>query len=183
MGYSTDFTGSLDLSRPATEQEVQYINKLSETRRMKRDVKKLFELFNGEHGNPHAETREEIYGNEGEYFVGGKGDFGQNSDPSVINSNTPPGQSNGWNLNGNGQPGLWCQWTLTPDGTELQWDGGEKFYNYTEWLEYLIKHFFQPWGIVLNGEIEWQGEDRNDMGKIVVDNNNVSTLLARVTYE
>jgi hypothetical protein len=81
------------------------------------------------------------------------------------------------------QPGLWCQWVISDDCTLLEWDGGEKFYYYTEWLEYMIKHFFNPWGIKLNGEIEWNGEDRNDRGKIVVTDNEVIVKQAKVTYE
>jgi hypothetical protein len=178
MGYTTDFFGSLKLSRPATQQETEYINKLSDTRRMKRDVEKLFELYDGKHGNPFAKTREEIYGVDGEYFVGDR------ENASVIDHNCPPGQDD-W-LTGShqdaGQPGLWCNWILTDDGTELKWNGSEKFCSYVEWLEYLIKHFFEPWGIELNGEIEWQGEDRYDIGKIVVDDNEVEVKEGSITY-
>jgi hypothetical protein len=182
MGYTTDFFGILTLSRTATNEEVDYINKISGTRRMKRDVKKLFRLYDGKHGNPFAKTREEIYGNEGEYFVGGQGSYGQENDKSVIDHNLPPGQNN-WSCNvENGQPGLWCQWILSSDGTTLEWDGGEKFYNYVEWLQYLIKHFFEPWGIKLIGEITWNGEDREDIGKIVVDENNVTVLNGKITF-
>jgi hypothetical protein len=182
MGYTTDFFGSLKLSRPATQQETEYINKLSDTRRMKRDVEKLFELYDGKGGNPFAKTREEIYGVDGEYFVGGVGSMGQGRDASIIDFNCPPGQPNGWDFNGTGQPGLWCNWVLTDDGEELEWNGSEKFYNYTEWLEYLIKHFFEPWGIELNGEIEWQGEDRYDIGKIIVEDNEVEVREGSITY-
>ena len=27
-------------------------------------------------------------------------------------------------------PGIWCQWVPTDDGKGIEWDGGEKFYNY-----------------------------------------------------
>jgi hypothetical protein len=69
------------------------------------------------------------------------------------------------------------------DGTAIVWDGGEKFYEYVDWIEYLINNFLQPWGYVLNGEVEWFGEDRDDRGLIVVDNNAVSTKTAVVSYE
>ena len=65
----------------------------------------------------------------------------------------------------------------------MEWDGGEKFYNYVEWLEYLIQHFFDKWGVKLNGEITWEGEDSGDMGKIVVVDNVVTVKVARITYE
>ena len=45
MGYHTDFEGSLRISRPLTEKERDYINLISNTRRMRRDVTKLMELY------------------------------------------------------------------------------------------------------------------------------------------
>ena len=197
MGYSTDFSGSFQLSRPVTVQEKNYLDKLAETRRMKRDVEKLHELYKGKHGNPFAKTREEIYGNEGEYFVGAGGSFGQDSDASVIDYNEAPGaldrnlfrdfieyweKSQQHKKDGKCQPGLWLQWVLNEDGTQLEWDGNEKFYGYVEWLKYLINHFFEPWGIKLNGEVEWTGEDRNDIGKIVVTNNVVEVKEGKIIY-
>ena len=77
------------------------------------------------------------------------------------------------------QPGLWCQWVVSDDGKYLEWDGGEKFYNYVDWLKYLIRHFFQNWGLVLNGEIEWKGEEFNDVGKIVVKDNVVKIFIPK----
>ena len=58
---------------------------------MKRNVEKLYELFKGEHGNPFL-PKEETYGNDGEYFVGGSGFAGQDKDDSIVDYNTPPGQ-------------------------------------------------------------------------------------------
>lgn len=80
-------------------------------------------------------------------------------------------------------PGFWCQWVPTDDGMGLEWDGNEKFYNYVEWLEHLIKKFFIPWGIKLNGEIEWEGEESGDLGKIIVTDNIVEVKEGRVVYE
>lgn len=78
------------------------------------------------------------------------------------------------------QPGLWCHWIISEDGTKLKWNEAEKFYYYIEWLKYLINHFFEPWGIKLNGEIEWQGEDPDDFGKIIVTDNIVNTKIGRI---
>jgi len=52
MGYTTDFEGGFEFSRPLTSDEKNYITKFNNTRRMKRNVEKLYELFKGEHGNP-----------------------------------------------------------------------------------------------------------------------------------
>lgn len=156
MGYSTDFFGSLEFNKPVAPWLMEYINKFSGTRRMKRDpevIKSQFPnwgemCFNGD------------LGEEGEYFIGGIGCFGQDSDKSVLDGNAPAKT----------QPGLWCQWIINESGC-LEWDGGEKFYNYEEWLEYLIDNFFEPLGYVLNGDIEWQGESYDDFGTIHVENN------------
>ena len=175
MGYTTDFTGSIKFDRPLTTEHADYLRKLNDTRRMKRDVKKLMEKHNGELGYPSktapSNTPEEIYGVEGEFFVGGGGFGGQDHDDTILD----------FNRSSSTQPGLWCGWTITEDNTALEWDGGEKFYNYVEWLEYMMKNFFIKWGYRLNGEIEWQGEDNEDIGKIVIINNLVKIYDGYVT--
>ena len=159
MGYTTDFYGSVTFNKPITEELKNYINKFGETRRMKRDVEKIKKTFpdwekNCFNGN---------LGVDGEYFVGGNGFMGQDRDDSIVNYNYPPET----------QPGLWCQWMIDDDGN-LVWDGGEKFYEYGEWLTYLIDNFLAPSGYVCNGEIEFQGEDMNDFGTIHVKDNVVT---------
>lgn len=69
------------------------------------------------------------------------------------------------------QPGLYCQWTPNKDGTAIEWDGGEKFYEYTAWLKYIIDKFLIPWGYELNGEVTYSGERFCDRGTIKVANN------------
>jgi hypothetical protein len=108
-------------------------------------------------------------GEQGEYFVGegghggqGKGGFGSRPE-GVLDYNRPP----------DSQPGLWCQWEPNETGTQLEWNGAEKFYNYTEWLQYLIKNFLTPWGYTLKGKVTWQGENDDDVGFIVVYNNRI----------
>ena len=189
MGYTTDFEGQFKLDRPLTQEQADYINKLANTRRMKRDVKKLMKLYKGEHGLvgvPTTATAEEIYGNDGEFFVGAGGFAGQDRDDSIIDYNTPPGQMGyGENRNfsetyvSNGekiaagvcQPGLWCQWNVLQDNQTIEWDGSEKFYYYVEWIKYYIENFFKRWGYKLSGDVRWQGEEMSDLGKIhIVDN-------------
>ena len=203
MGYTTDFSGELTLSKPLTISQQKYINQFSQTRRMARKVDVLMELYKGNGGLPgtsaKSNTPEEIYGKEGEYFVGGEDSLGL-KDSSVIDNNTPPGQigydvkmdfEKRWKENtrrtdaGECQPGLWCQWIVEgdEDGMVLKWDEVEKFYEYVNWLKYLINHFFSKWGVLLNGEIEWYGEDRSDMGKIIVKDNVVKTKVATVTFD
>lgn len=154
MGYSTDFIGSFNLSKEPTQEQIDFLARFAATRRMKRNTDTLKALYHGEHGLNGD------YGQYGEYFAKDDGDFGQTKDASILDYNMQPPS----------QPSLWCHWILSEDN-KLEWDGGEKFYNYVEWLKYFITHFFAKWDIKLNGEIKWQGEDMEDRGKItVVDN-------------
>lgn len=159
MGYHTDFNGSLSFNREVTPQMEEYINRFSATRRMPRDVEKIKEIY--------PNWKELCFfgelGDKGEYFAPMSSEYGQEEDDSIIDYNA---------YNERVQPGLWCQWVI--EDNELTWDGGEKFYNYIEWLEYMIEHFFKPLNYILNGEIEWQGEDSSDRGVIVVEDNVVS---------
>lgn len=114
----------------------------------------------------------------GPYFVDGSGFMGQGEDADVINHNVPPA----------GQPGLWCKWVPTEDGTSLVWDEREKFYHSVEWMKYLIHHFLEQGAIAaaelpflqanhrLNGSIMAQGEDMNDRWKLIVTDNVVTTV-------
>jgi hypothetical protein len=214
MGYTTDFAGCFTVSRPLTETEKNYINGMSNTRRMKRDVNILMEMYKGKYGNPFAtgNTPEEIYGVDGEFYVNTdepdeQDVFSQGNDKSIIDYNTAPGlptyeemKNVPWqeryaiqqSLIGDGKcvPGLWCQWTIQDGGDHgeedgvdvLAWDGGEKFYEYIAWLKYYINKFFEPWGIKLNGEVDWEGEDSEDFGKIVVVDNVVKVLEGKKRY-
>jgi hypothetical protein len=79
MGYTTVFTGRFNLNKELDDETFNLLNKLANTRRVKRDVNKLKEMgFNGD------------YGIEGEFFVEGTGFMGQDDDDSVIDGNRPP---------------------------------------------------------------------------------------------
>lgn len=155
MGYTTEFSGNLYTNKPVTDEFLNYINRFAAIRHMERDEEKVKLLYPdwAKHCFRYGEL-----GNGGQYFVGGNGM--EYADKSVLNINGPAP----------GVPGLWCQWVM-PTNCQLTWDGGEKFYDYFEWLEYLIEHFFAPSGYILNGEIAFQGEDIEDFGIISVKNN------------
>jgi len=161
MGYTTDFTGQFDLDKPLSAAQVAYLKKFNETRRMKRDVN-----ITKDRPDPVRNAVKLPLGTEGEYFVGAEGFMGQEHDaPDVLDGNCPPST----------QPSLWCQWTATDDGTAIVWDEGEKFYDYVEWLEYIIENFLKPWKRKITGRVHWQGEDSNDRGIIFVKDNVVRT--------
>lgn len=163
MGYTTTFEGWCEAREPISEELKEYINRFSRTRHMKRNnvmIKRIFPdwedlCFKG------------VLGTEGQYFA--KSRRTQKEDDSITDYNVPP----------QGVPGLWCDWILK--GSRLVWNGGEKFYNYTEWLEYLIREFLSPNGIALNGAYLAIGENPSDARYIIVSENIVQVFDA--TYE
>ena len=167
MGYTTYFDGEFTFNKTVTDELKTYINRFSDTRRMERDNDRIKEIF----PNWKEFCFNGNLGKDGAYFVGGDGFAGQGEDDSIINYNSA-----------GSQPGLWCQWIIN-DRNELIWDGGEKFYNYVGWLEYLIRHFFAPSGYILNGTVFYEGEDSDDFGKIIVINNVVKVAYGHRIYE
>lgn len=81
------------------------------------------------------------------------------------------------------RPDSYCQWEVSPDWSKLQWDGGEKFYRYDEWLRFLAEKFFARRNHKLNGTIHWNGEQRGDVGRLVVKDNAVDVQCGRIAYD
>ena len=167
MGYTTNFHGEFKLDRPLTEAHKAFLTKFNETRRMGRDASKT-----ERRPDPVRLAVDLPVGPDGAYFVGEGGFAGQDAGPDVLDSNRSSG----------GQPGLWCQWTPNEGGTSIVWDEGEKFYDYTEWLAYLIDNFLEPWGYKLNGVVEWSGEEDGDIGRIHVKDNMISAKQAEPSW-
>jgi hypothetical protein len=161
----------------------------ADTRRMTRDEFKVAAMKAEGRGNTRCfKLLEELglpIGAKGEFYCGtglagqDGGHFNSSTDNSVVEYNQAPGVGKWGDTKPKatciGQPGLWCQWNPSDDGTEIVWDGSEKFYNYVEWLEYLIANFLKPWGYKVNGMVEWKGEDSQDIGVIEVVDNVVET--------
>jgi hypothetical protein len=164
MGYTTYFNGEFTVTPKLNDGQVAYLKAFNNTRRMKRD-EAIAETF----PDPvRWDAQIKTVGEEGEYYVGAAGsDYGQENDPSVKDHNEPPAD----------QPGLWCQWVPSDDGTTIAWDDGEKFYNYVAWLEYIVEHFLEPWGRKLNGEVHYTGEDSEDRGTIYVQDNVIKDVV------
>lgn len=174
MGYTTCFYGEFEVDKPLEEKHIVYLQRFNQTRRMKRDAK-IVEMLTDPLAQFWHKVRSNVnlpIGLEGAYFVGGAGFMGQGDDKSVVEHNSPP----------EGQPGLWCQWTASDDGKYIVWDGGEKFYEYVNWLRYIIDHFLEPWGYKINGEVNWVGEENEDLGLIVVKDNVVEVKYGQVVY-
>lgn len=167
MGYSTDFNGEFKLDKPLTQDQKKYLETFRDTRRMKRDSG-VAESFS----DPIRIAVGLPIGVEGEFFVGNTEDSGQVRDKSVIDYNKPPST----------QPSLWCQWVPNEEGTAIVWDESEKFYEYIDWIKYIIENFLKPWGYDVNGEMTWQGEDSDDFGKIIIKHNDVIVKKGKKVY-
>src|SRR5687767_15237248 len=76
-------------------------------------------------------------------------------------------------------PSKYCDWTPTEDGTGIKWNGREEFYCHTEWLEIIAARYLQPLGYILNGEVQWLGDEPGEYGTIRVVNNEIINPLDR----
>lgn len=154
MGYTTDFEGAFRLNKPLDPDTLLFLQRFNETRRMGRNV-------------------DPKYGIEGEFYVESTDDFGQQErTEDIINYKSPPST----------QPSLWCQWRPSDDGLQIEWDGGEKFYKYVEWIKYLIEKVLAPKGYSLTGEVKWVGEIPSDWGIIDIKDNVVRVGRGKVTH-
>lgn len=64
-------------------------------------------------------------------------------------------------------PGGYCQWEPTRDGSGLKWDGEEKFYEWENWLEFIVARLGRH-GRIVSGSVRWQGEVKSDRGTLSV---------------
>ena len=163
MGYTTWFEGGLTPNKPFKKEFVNYINAFSEKRHEPRDV----EIIKRSDPDWAKHCLDGNLGPYGMYYVG-------NFDEGVIDRSLAKSYT---------CPGYWCNWCINEETGVVEWNGGEKFYQYTDWLIYLIENFFEPAGYILNGEFIWIGEDSDDRGKISVVNNKVSEFLGEIVYE
>ena len=185
MGYQTTLDGAFSVTPAVTKTFMDFINRFAETRRMMRDPKIVQDMdadwaqhcFNGHLGEQAGyyvppRTLKASWLKADARPANRQADipnpYGDVRDKSVISGNRPPA----------GQPNSWCQWCM-PTHTTLAWDGAEKFYDYAEWLGYLITHFFRPSGYVVNGDVCWQGEDHKDRGILSVTNNAVDVQYGK----
>lgn len=171
MGYTTTFTGSITVTPPLNRHEIAYLRRFGDSRRMDRE--------------------------RGPYYCGPAGGSGRRGDDKdgrddeydVRDHNHPDSD----------QPGLWCKWEPADDGTAIAWNGAEKFYDAEKWMAYLILAFLKPdawlaselkapredryyapefehftFDHVLNGVIDAQGEEEDDIWQLAVTDNIVT---------
>lgn len=163
MGYTTWFEGGLTPNKPFKKEFVNYINDFSEKRHEPKDV----EIIKRSDPDWAKHCLDGNLGPCGMYYIG-------SFDEEIIDLSAAKGYT---------CPGYWCDWHINEKTGVVEWNGAEKFYEYTDWLIFLIENFFEPAGYILNGEFIWIGEDSEDRGKISVVNNKVSEFLGEIVYE
>ena len=161
---SLEITGTLKITPEPNESIKNLLQGLNRTRRMARDIGKLAEL-----NNISPVMAERLYGKEGELYYEDFPNSDQTRDPSIIDYNRPPGN----------QPSLWNNWILDPETSTLSWEPHDKFYNYREWLTYIIDDILAPDGYKVNGYIKWVGDEHPlDRGYTCVNNNIIIDRLS-----
>jgi len=135
VGYHTEFRGAFAISPPLRAHHLAYLRKFNEIRHEKRDPEVAAKI-----PDPLREAVGLPLGPDACFFVGEP----TPDDPTLLgNFETATSQPASY----------YCQWMPSDDGKLLVWDGGEKFYEYVEWLQYLIDNFFVSWGYVINGSV------------------------------
>ena len=145
MGYTSYFSGSVEVVPSLSQQEIDYLKKFNKTRRMNR--------LNGP------------------YFVDGTGFMGQNKDSDVIDNNYPcPGQPGlwcQWVPTEDGNAIVWDEGEKFYDSAKWMQYIIDHFIGFNQsGLEFFTPH-------TCNGTIEVQGESSDDRWDLVVKNNEV----------
>ncbi|MFJ8677316.1 hypothetical protein [Streptomyces sp. NPDC093589] len=152
LGYTTDFTGTVTVAPPLNADEIAYLRKFADTRRMARE--------------------------RGPYFVDGTGPLGQGNDPDVVDGNRPPaGQPGLWCEWVPTDDGAGIEWS----GTEKFYDADAWMrYVIDHFLRPGAHAQGQPgferftFDHTVDGEIEAQGEYPDDQWTLYVTNNTVT---------
>ena len=77
-----------------------------------------------------------------------------NEDPDRIQDNERPTRS-------------YLQWVPSETLDALVWDQNEKFYDYEQWLQWILR-WLADRGVRANGQLDWRGESGDDIGRITV---------------
>lgn len=157
MSFGIELQGQFNLTPRLTSDQIKYLTKFSETRRMQRSGSIAEKL-----PDPARNAVKLPIGRQAEYFVGGLVNCVRDTDDSVLKDYPPTSQ-----------PGYWCPWRPSEDGNFIEPIGYGVTCDDIEWLEYVIEHFLTPWGITANGCVTWRDEEC-DEGTINVADNEIT---------
>jgi len=157
MGYTTNFEGEFTFNKQVDKELEKYVNNFARTRHM---------LYNTEW------IKKELPFWRAFTFDGNLGKNGCLIADENHVFDVWPNENEKWvkDVNDSGDcPSLWANWKI--ENNTLVWNGAEKFYSYVEWLEFYITNFFEPNDLKLSGVVYFYGEDREDCGSIIIDEN------------
>lgn len=83
-------------------------------------------------------------------------------------------------------PDSYCQWTTGGEpGNDVGiiHGGEEKFYNYVEWLQYIIDHILVPNDYVISGEVKYHGEEPGDAGILIIKDHPLGQRVIQITMD
>lgn len=122
------------------------------------------------------------YGIDGQYFV--DQDEFKNYETCDKYSSFYYGKPLQYNYSPRTQPSLYLKWEFDQENQTIKFDPlSEKFYKYHEWLIYLVNHFLHPNGYIIFGQINWQGENNDDFGTILFENDGLNNMLVSTHEE
>lgn len=161
MGYTTEFCGQITIAPPLSKEEITFLKKFSETRRMNRE--------------------------KGAYFVDGTGFAGQDNMADIIDFNAPPSEQPSlwchWAPTDDGMHIGWNGAEKFHDAAEWMWYLIWNFLRpnsiakmrHPEQFTFLGEH-------LCNGTIEAQGDTGDDKWNLVVVDNVVSVQRSELVF-
>lgn len=173
MGYTIEYIGSFELNKPLTEEHAKFLRDFAKTRHYVRifpenDPNGIF--FTDPDGKLEPTWKDpeykEICLSEHPNALRKKKEYELSKWGCIEYNDVTPGM-----------PSFYCQWVPTEDNIGIKWAGHEKFYKAYHWLQFIIKHYLEPWGYVLNGMVEIRnGSDEYvfENGELIVRNNDVT---------
>ena len=179
MGYTTKFKGSLKLSKPLNKDQQEWYDNWIQLRKVVRDRDLLKDHYGdmgsldgeyGEYGEFFNYLPRDVEGEDRMWYLNGHGDIEQ----GIVDNNKGLPI---YDLKGS----LWCQWMIK--GDDLCWNGKEKFYSYEGWLKFIKTEILGRWDIeILDGHILWSGEDMDDHGMLIVEDNEIHSECYHYEY-
>lgn len=169
MGYTTEFYGEVNVDPPLNGDEISYLRKFAETRRMNRT--------------------------KGPYFVDGAEFMGQAHEEDILDYNSPPPGQPGlwcqWVPTDDGRSIVWDQGEKFYDADawmvylinhflKVGAHASIAMHDFNINIQYFKNFQFNH---VLNGEFEAIGEESDDRWLLVVTNNIVTVKQGKVVYD
>ena len=177
MGYNTYFSGKLAFNKPLDKRLNDFLDSFFKTRHFVYSKNKILEVLNT-HGISMSKVIPPGFtdcGEHGEFLMDNAFTHLTDRNGNLVTFEDCFDDLMDFNLTPKIIPSLWCDFEITDKGEKILFVDG-KNYGYVKWINFLIENFFFPAGYILNGEVEYQGENEDDKGKIVCENNKIDVI-------